>query len=401
MKLTEVQENRIAAESSSAAERLLATLMGECVAKDASDLHIAPGLPAHLRVHGVLEQQTAAGILDADMTQAMAEILCRGFDMSTLGTTGSVDGALTAADGTRFRFNVFRRQAQLSIALRRLEDRFRTLGDLGLPETLYDLCSLPDGLVIVAGPTGAGKSTTLATLIDRINQTRRAHIVTIEDPIEYLHKSSQSLVNQRQVGLDAGGFNDALVASLRQDPDVILVGEIRDLNTIRTAITAAETGHLVFTTVHAGDCVGTIERLTSVFPAEEQNGVRRQLSLVLRAIIAQHLLVADGDRGLLGAGADGIVRRRRVVVSEVLTATGAVNNLIATGKASQIYSAMEAGSSAGMQTLDESLAQLCHTRWITEQTASTMSRNPSLVMERLARLQTPRGPHLRTTGALR
>ncbi len=147
---------------------------------------------------------------------------------------------------------------------------------------LYELCDLPDGLVIVAGPTGAGKSTTLATMLDRVNRNRRANIVTIEDPIEYVHVPLASLVNQRQIGLDTPSFNDALVASLRQDPDVILVGEIRDLATIRTAITAAETGHLVFTTVHAGDCVGAVERLVSVFPADEQHGIRRQLALVLR-----------------------------------------------------------------------------------------------------------------------
>lgn len=380
------------------AQKLLAHFMTQCVALDSSDLHIAPGLPAYLRVHGILEPQDEQGVLTAETTEAIAAILMQGFDSSTLDTTGSVDGALTAPDGVRFRFNVFRRQGALSIALRRLEDRFRTLTDLGLPESLYDLCTLPDGLVIVAGPTGAGKSTTLATLIDRVNQTRRAHIVTIEDPIEYLHRSSMSLVNQRQVGLDAGSFNDALVASLRQDPDVILVGEIRDLNTIRTAITAAETGHLVFTTVHAGDCVGTIERLVSVFPAEEQNGIRRQLSLVLRCIITQHLVVADGERGLLEPAADGTPRRRRVVVSEVLTATGAVNNLIATGKASQIYSAMESGGGSGMQTADESLAQLWFNKFISEQTAAAMSRNPNVVRDRLARMQTPRGPHIRPAG---
>src|SRR5262249_24855856 len=158
------------------------------------------------------------------------------------------------------------------------------------------LCDLADGLVVVAGPTGAGKSTTLAAMMDRINQTRRCHMITIEDPIEYLHKQAKSLVNQRQVGADAESFYDAVVAAMRQDPDVILVGEIRDLNTIRTAITAAETGHLVFTTVHAGDCVGTIERLVSVFPADEQVGIRRQLALVLRAVIAQQLMICDGSK---------------------------------------------------------------------------------------------------------
>lgn len=388
--ITNPSMNGSAAEAESA-EALLQRLMLRCVKTDSSDLHIAPDLPPFLRIHGILEPQADVGPLSAETTQGMADALSRGFDRSTLSTTGSIDGALTAGDGTRFRFNVFKRQATISIALRRLEDRFRTLGDLGLPDTLYELCNLPDGLVVVAGPTGAGKSTTLATLIDRINQTRRAHIVTIEDPIEYLHRSAKSLVNQRQVGLDAGSFNDALVASLRQDPDVILVGEIRDLNTIRTAITAAETGHLVFTTVHAGDCVGTIERLVSVFPADEQTGIRRQLSLVLRCIIAQHLLVADGEQGVLPAGPDGLVRRRRIVVSEVLTATDAVSHLVATGKSNQIYSSMESGGNQGMQTLEESLAKLWHGGWITEQTATTMARNPAVVRDRLQRLPPTRG----------
>jgi twitching motility protein PilT len=368
------------------ADALLQRMLRDCVTADASDLHIAPGLAPFMRIHGILEAQDKYGVLSSQVTQALGEVLSRGFDRGSLNTTGSIDGALTAQDGTRFRFNVFRRQGAISIALRRLEERFRTLADLGLPDSLYDLCSQPDGLVVVAGPTGAGKSTTLATLIDRINQTRRAHIVTIEDPIEYLHRSSKSLVNQRQVGLDAGSFNDALVASLRQDPDVILVGEIRDLATIRTAITAAETGHLVFTTVHAGDCVGTIERLVSVFPADEQNGIRRQLSLVLRCIIAQHLLVADGEQGILPAAADGTVRRRRIVVSEVLTATDAVSHLIAAGKSAQIYSSMESGGNQGMQTLEESLAKLWTGGWISEQTATNMARNPAVVRDRAQRM---------------
>lgn len=372
-------------DASLAAEQLQA-LMVECVAKDASDLHLAPGLPPYLRIHGVLAPIEASELISPAMMYTLAESLRGSLDPAPLARTGSLDGACTARDGTRFRFNIFRRQGELSIALRRLEDRFRTLADLGLPDSLYDLCALADGLVIVAGPTGAGKSTTLATLIDRINQSRRSHIVTIEDPIEYLHTSAKSLVNQRQVGSDGCSFNDALVASLRQDPDVILVGEIRDLDTIRTAITAAETGHLVLTTVHAGDCVGAIERLVSVFPADEQFGIRRQLSLVLRCIIAQHLVIADGERS--AAPDTGVtVRRRRVVTSEIMTVTGAIANLIATGKATQIYSAMESGGALGMQTLEENVARLWANGYLSEQTALAASRNPAIVRDRYARLQ--------------
>jgi len=367
-------------------KRLLEWLLAECVRLDASDLHMAPDLAPYFRVHGILAPQPDSDAVSAGMMERVAAELSHEYDQTPLKSQGSLDGACTATDGTRFRFNIFRRQNKLSIALRRLEDRFRSLADLGLPESLYDLCGLPDGLVVVSGPTGAGKSTTLATMIDRINQSRQSHIVTIEDPIEYLHVPAMSLVNQRQIGLDAGSFNDALVASLRQDPDVILVGEIRELNTIRTAITAAETGHLVFTTVHAGDCVGTIERLVSVFPADEQPGIRRQLSLVLRCVISQHLLIADGDRAQ-AERADGVVtRRRRVVASEVLMATGAVNNLIATGKAAQIYSAMESGGALGMQTQEESLARLWAAGYLSETTAMGAARNPGVVRDRYQRL---------------
>jgi len=378
------------------ARTLLDSLLAECIGQDASDLHLAPNLPVYLRLEGVLEPQLNRPPLTPADTARIADVLAEGIDRTPLDQTGSLDGALTGPGGIRFRFNVFRRQGLISVALRRLEDRFRTLAELGLPDDLYRLCDMPDGLVVLAGPTGCGKSTTLATLLDRINQTRACHMITIEDPIEYLHTTSKALVNQRQVGTDASSFYEALVASLREDPDVILVGEIRDLNTIRTAIVAAETGHLVFTTVHAGDCVGTIERLVSVFPADEQDGIRRQLSLVLRAIIAQHLLVADGTptNGHTNGHTNGThppvaakSSRTRVVASEILIANTAVANLIATSRSNQIYSAMETGAADGMQTLEQDLARLWASGKISETTAMAMARNPNILRERAARMR--------------
>ncbi|WP_254510186.1 type IV pilus twitching motility protein PilT [Anatilimnocola floriformis] len=370
---------------------LLDRMLAQCTRDDASDVHLSPGLRPYFRIHGKLGPDASYEPLTPATLEAIARELAARCRRKPLGDIGSLDGALTAADGARFRLNIYRRGTLIGVALRRLEEEFRTLADLGLKNELYSLCNLTDGLVVVAGPTGAGKSTTLASLLHRINQSRASHIVTIEDPIEYLHTSLQSLVNQRQVGTDTESFYEALVASLRQDPDVILVGEIRDLNTIRTAIAAAETGHLVFTTVHAGDCVGTIERLVSVFPADEQAGIRRQLSLVLRCIIAQHLIMCDGtaiqreSRELAENNALPLQpTRRRVVTSEVLMVNSAVANLIATGKSSQIYSALETGSALGMHTLEEDLARLWHQGFIAEQTALNMARNPNIVRDRLA-----------------
>ncbi|MEM8884617.1 MAG: PilT/PilU family type 4a pilus ATPase [Planctomycetota bacterium] len=355
----------------------LETLLRRCVEQDASDLHLAEGLPPYLRSQGPLEVVPGEAVMDRSAMTSIVDRLSSGFSERR---TGSVDGAFTAADGTRYRFNAYWRSGGIALALRRLEDRFRGLAELGLPESLYKLCSLPNGLVVVSGPTGSGKSTTLATLIDRINQTHRCHVITIEDPIEYLHRPARALVNQREVGADTGSFDEALVDSLREDPDVVLVGEIRDPNTIRTAIIASETGHLVFTTVHAGDCVSTIERMVGVFPADEQPAIRQQLALVLRCVVSQRLLVADGP---VTAKSDALGQaRERIVASEVLMVSPAVSNLLVQSKSAQIYSSMESGGSQGMQTFEQDLARLLVAGKISERTALGSAKRPDVLRDR-------------------
>ena len=366
------------------ASELLTRLLKSCVAAGASDLHLSSGQPPFFRVDGELRRSDAFPVLTGDDLLTIASVLA---DRDLKGwAKGAIDGSTTEAGG-RFRFNIFRKQHEIAIAIRRLEERIRSLNELGLPDSLYDLADLKDGLVIVAGPTGSGKSTTLATLIDRINREHHAHIITIEDPIEYIHPPQNSLVNQRQIGIDSDSFDDALVASLRQDPDVILVGEIRELETIRTAITAAETGHLVFATVHAPDCMGVIERIVSVFPSAEQAGVRRQLALVLKSVIAQHLMVADGPAVVADTKAGNRDVARRVLASEIMRVNSAVANLIASGKSAQILSLIESGSSSGMRTLDQNLAELVHQGLISVRTAEAYAQNPNIVHDRLARLK--------------
>lgn len=383
----EIKQPSAAARS---ARTALAKLLADCVNLGASDIHLTAGDPPYFRHHGKLEAPPDGTPLDDDILWDIARELVGECRFARLDETGSLDAATNAADGSRFRINIYKQGGRPALALRLLDDQFRPLSELGLPEALYDLCTLRDGLILVAGPTGAGKSTTLATLLDRINQTRDGHLITIEDPVEYLHTSRRMLVHQRQIGSDATSFYDALVASLRQDPDVILVGEIRDLNTIRTAITAAETGHLVFTTVHAGDCVGVIERLVSVFPADEQAGIRRQLAMTIRAIVAQHLIRVDGPAASR-SNSEGKGRRSRVIVSEVLRVTPAVANLIANGKSAQIYSSMETGASAGMQTMAEDLARLWREGLLSETTVMNLVKNPAVLRKRMERSPTHSG----------
>jgi len=366
----------------------LESLLDRCLDLGASDMHLASEAHPYFRVQGVLKSDASSPRISDSQMECWARELSGQASGPVVRDNGSYDGALTSKRGVRFRINIYKVRGQIHLAMRRLDDRFRPLSELGLPESLNQLCLQPYGLVVIAGPTGSGKTTTLATLLDHINQTRHCHLITIEDPVEYVHQSNFALVNQRQLGLDTPSFNDALVAAMRQDPDVILVGEIRDLTTIRTAITAAETGHLVFTTVHAGDCVGAIERMVSVFPAGEQDGIRRQLALVLRAVVAQHLVVADGP-GRKSRGKDEEEPKgRRVLAAEILMANQAVANLIATGKSNLIYSAMESGTQQGMQTMEHSLATLYLRGDISEQTVNALARKPAQVFERASRMRT-------------
>lgn len=359
----------------------LDALLHRCVQCGASDLHLASGARPMFRVLGSLIADDADAQMDTGVTEEIAAALLNRADLAELEPSGSKDGAFTNSAGTRFRFNVFRTMRGLGIAIRQLEDRFWRLGELGLPEPLYDLCSLQDGLVVVAGPTGSGKSTTLATLIDHIHRTRACHVITIEDPIEYIHDDGLGLIQQRQVGTHTPDFHTALVAALREDPDVILLGEIRDLETIRTAIRAAETGHLVFTTVHASDCVGAIERMTAVFPPEEQAGIRAQLSLVLRTVLAQRLLPGLPNPAASKRSDEGSKHfHRRVVACEILVNTPAVANLIVSARSAQIYAAMETGRKYGMQTFEHDLGQLVAANRIAPLTARAHARAPDAIL---------------------
>ena len=359
---------------------ILETLFALCEEFDASDIHLIAGYAPRFRIRGRLLEKGTLKPFDIRSVDAIAMEL--GLSTLPLGSPdgterirltllkeGAIDGAVTSPSGTRYRFNVFRASDRHSIALRRIDSVFRSFAELGLPPRAERFAEERDGLVVVTGPTGSGKSTTLATMIDAINRSRDGHIVTVEDPVEHIHRSMRCLVNQRQVGRDVKSFSDALVDALRQDPDVILVGEMRDLATARTALRAAETGHLVFTTLHAGDCAGAVERLVSIFPAEEQGSARHQLALVLRGILAQHLLPSTDGQG-------------RCAACELLVNTPAAANLIATGRSAQLYSVVETGSQFGMRTLDQSLAELVSRGLVDLKAAAALSKNPDALCGR-------------------
>ncbi|HEY5194410.1 MAG TPA: type IV pilus twitching motility protein PilT [Solirubrobacteraceae bacterium] len=340
-----------------------ADLLMEVVARKASDLHLAAGAPPTVRVRGRLDRLEGYPELSGTDTREIVYSILSGDQRQRLETNWQLDFAYSIPGHARFRVNAYFQRGAVGAAFRLIPFGLTTIDQLGLPSVVHDLTRKPRGFVLVTGPTGSGKSTSLAAMLDEINATREEHIMTIEDPIEFLHGHKKCLVNQRELGSDAHSFADALKAALRQDPDVILVGEMRDLETISTALTAAETGHLVFATLHTQDTAQTVDRIIDVFPPEQQGQVRVQLSVALQGIITQQLLpTADGSG--------------RVAACEVLVPNPAVRNLIREGKTHQIYSVLQTGSAQGMQTMDASLISLIRTGKVSQKLAEERSSAP-------------------------
>ncbi|HEV7884112.1 MAG TPA: type IV pilus twitching motility protein PilT [Solirubrobacteraceae bacterium] len=340
-----------------------ADLLLEVIERNASDLHLTAGAHPTVRVRGHLLALEDYPVLTTERTREIVYSVLTNDQRQRLETDWQIDFAYAIPGRARFRVNAYYQRGAIGAAFRLIPFSIKTLDQLGLPAVMHELARKPRGFVLVTGPTGSGKSTSLAAVINEINETRSDHIMTIEDPIEFLHSHKKCLVNQREIGSDAQSFGAGLKSALRQDPDVILVGEMRDLETIHTALTAAETGHLVFATLHTQDTPQTIDRIIDVFPASQQQQVRVQLSVALQGIITQQLLpTADG------AG--------RVAACEVLLATPAIRNLIREGKTHQIYSSLQTGASVGMQTMDAALATLVRAGKITQQLAESRSSTP-------------------------
>jgi len=340
-----------------------ADLLLEVIERNASDLHLTAGAPPTVRVRGRLQPLVDYPVMTTEQTREIVYSILSNDQRQRLETEWQIDFAYSIPGHARFRVNAYYQRAAIGAAFRLIPSVIKTVDELGLPTVMHDLACRPRGFVLVTGPTGSGKSTSLAAVVDEINATREEHIMTIEDPIEFLHGHKKCIVNQREIGSDAQSFGLGLKAALRQDPDVILVGEMRDLETIHTALTAAETGHLVFATLHTQDTPQTIDRIIDVFPAAQQQQVRVQLSVALQGIVTQQLLpTADG------AG--------RIAACEVLLATPAIRNLIREGKTHQIYSSLQTGGNIGMQTMDAALATLVRQGKITQQMALSRSTTP-------------------------
>jgi twitching motility protein PilT len=336
-------------------------MLEEVIKRGASDLHITVGVPPVLRINGVLERMDLPRLTSND-TREMVYSILTARQRETLETTLEFDLSYSVPGSARFRVNAYFQRNSVGAAFRIIPYRIKTVEELMLPMVVKEFARLPRGFILVTGPTGQGKSTTLASIMDLINSTREEHIITIEDPIEFLHLHKKCIVNQREVGSDTHSFANALKYALRQDPDIILVGEMRDLETIATALTAAETGHLVFATLHTQDAPQSIDRIIDVFPTFQQAQVRLQLASTLQAIVTQQLVPTKD-------------RRSRVPAVEVMIATSAIRNMIRDARVHQIYSAMQSGGQLRMQTMDASLAALYRAGQVTYETGLARAHN--------------------------
>lgn len=335
----------------------------------ASDVHLTVGIPPKMRINGKLVTLDTPKLLPGDTLEMAAQIMNdqqkRHFD-----EYGECDMSYAVQGEGRFRVNLFHQRGSVAMAIRLVDTVIPDPRVLGVPESVIELYQKKRGLILVTGPAGSGKSTTLASLIDMINENRECHVITLEDPIEYLHRHKLSIVNQREVGLDTQSYANALRAALREDPDVILVGEMRDFETISVAITAAETGHLVLSTLHTIGAANTVDRVIDVFPPHQQQQIRVQLASVLEAVISQQLVpTADG--------------KKRVAAFEVLHATPAVRNLIREGKSHQLNTVMQTNKKLGMMTMDDALLQLSLENWISRDMALQYAQDPELMRNKL------------------
>lgn len=348
----------------------LRELLEMMVKKNASDLHLTVGVPPVVRVDGKLVK-LEADTLTPEMTKKLAYSMMNEKQRLKFEEESELDLSFGIENLSRFRCNVFVQRGNVAVALRQIPYRVKSFEELGVPKTVAEFAKMPKGLVLVCGPTGSGKSTTLAALIDKINRERQEHILTVEDPIEYLHRHINCIINQREVAADTKSFGEALKYALREDPDVVLIGEMRDLETIESAIKISETGHLAFATLHTNSAAETVNRIIDVFPSNQQDQVRVTLSFVLQAIVVQQLIPR------IGGG--------RCLATEVLVATPAIRAIIRDDKTHQIYSMIQSGQKYGMRTMNDSLAELYLTRKITVGDALSRSSNPTELNEMLSR----------------